>query len=397
MRVLGQEPTARATLLAPRADQQPSSPWSKPFSIHIPGGQPPPHVVTQHDLLDEATSEDRVPEVALFDPPRIERNHRVEQRLRATLASRISQEVLTPTVIPSSRPIEPLENPPGWASTEQSLRCSLDRCDHLLRRGAVHSARQEVLTSLRQLFRGIDLHRRTWESEPVFQQGWTALKESEDFERTAITEPTSVHRIVQSHQTAILQETRLDLISPAIASQHYRAYARDAFLTAVDRHPWGADLLYALGKTYEKEAQQQPERQVSLLQHATVCFQAAHMVDPKRHHIANQLGFTLLQLDRVGEALVALHAAIASQASVNAFQNLAEAYRRTGQVTQMQDALAMASSLAANEIHYSPDRPEITEITPEEFARISPPPSAYELHQAPSKITSRSLLPQSMR
>jgi hypothetical protein len=63
----------------------------------------------------------------------------------------------------------------------------------------------------------------------------------------------------------------------------------------------------------------------------------------------------------------------------------------------MQLALQQATALAAQETRFSPDRPEITEISPEEFARISPPSTAYELHQTPSKISSRSMFPSNTR
>ncbi len=403
----GQTIDSPATLSIPAPDQQPASPWSKPFRVSIPKGQPPRHEMTQHDSLDEPFVENRMSGVAPSDEALSQGSLSTQQPagsrtaserpVRAILASKISQEVMTPAIVSSSRSLQPIESPPGWAAVETSLRSSLDRCDHLLRRGAVQSSRQESLSAIRQLLRALDLHKRAWESEPAFQQGLVALKESEDFERSQITELTSVHRLVQSHQTTILQETILDSISPAIAAQHYRAFARDAFLTAADGHPWGADLFYALGKTYEKECQQQPDRQLTLLQHATVCFQTAYAIDPRRAHIANQLGFNLLQLDKVDDAMVALSAAIATQPSANAYRNLAEGYRRIGRHGEMQLALQQASALAAQETRYSPERPEITEISPEDFARISPPSTAYELNPAPSKVSSRSMFPSQTR
>ncbi len=403
----GQTIDSPATLTIPAPDQQPASPWSKPFRISIPKGQPPRHEMTQHDSLDEPIVGDRMSGVAPSDEALSQQSLSTQQTpgsrtawerpVRATLASQISKELLTPSLVSSSRAVQPIETPPGWASVETTLRSSLDRCDHLLRRGAVHSSRQEAVGAIRHLLRSLDLHKRAWESEPAFQQGLIALKESEDFERSQITELTSVHQLVQNHKTTILQETSLDSISPAIAAQHYRAFARDAFLTAADGHPWGADLFYALGKTYEKESQQQPDRHLTLLQHGLVCFQTAYAIEPRRSHIANQLGFNLLQLDKVNDAMVALNAAIATQPSANAYRNLAEAYRRTGQQAEMQLALQQASALAAQETRFSPDRPEITEISPEDFARISPPSTAYELHQNPSKVSSRSMFPSNTR
>lgn len=387
----GQIPHGSSSPQVPTPDQQPASPWSKPFRISLPIQQTPRHEMTQLDSLDEASSEDRVPGSTSSDLAPSKR------RVQAILAARVSTDVLTPSDSSSGRSVQPLENPPGWMSVETYLRSSLDRCDHLLRRGAVHSSRQEAIGGLRHLFRTLDLHKRGWDSEPKLQQGLTALKESEDFERSQLTEPTWVYRLVQSHQTTILKEEELNSISPAIATQHYRAFARQVLFTASDGHPWAADLYYALGKTYEKEAQQQPERQYALLQNATICFQVAHAIDPSRSHIANQLGFNLLQMDKLGEAIVALNTAIASQPTSNAYLNLAEAYRRVGHSGEMQLALQQASNLKVQETRYSPENPEITEISPEDFAKISPPATGYEKPQVPSKVASRPGLPTSMR
>lgn len=366
----------------PALDVQPSSPWSRHFPVPRPA-QPQRHEETQLDSWSGSDSRDRVPEVASS------RELGGTKQVRAHLASHVSREILTPAIVASRRDVRPVETPPGWASVREEIQASLNRCDHLLRRGAVHSSRQEAIVSLRQLCRALDLHRQRWESEPTCQQALIALRESEDFERTIMTESTSVHRLVQSHQTPVLREMNLNAVAPAVAAQHYRAYARDALITAADGHPWAADLYYALGKTYEKEAMQDHARRSTLMQHATICYQAAHAVDPRRHHIANQLGFNLLQLDRVAEAAVALQASVAVQPNANAYRNLAEVYRRTGQAADMQLALHQATAMSANEVHYSQDNPEITEISPEEFARISPPNAMYHLHQTPSEVAAR--------
>jgi len=412
-----QESGGRAVLMAPAPDEQPSSPWSKPFTVSVPPAQPPRHEETQLDSWGEPGSKDRVPEVASApipgsDAPRSDapgsdapgsatagsaKRARSDKRVRATLASRISEDVLTPAILPSRKEVQPVDTPTGWRSVEASLRSSLDRCDHLLRRGAVHSSRQEAVASLKLLFRTLDLHRQRWESELAGQQALTALKEAEDFERSSMTEPTSVQWLVQSHQTPVLRETNLESISPAIAAQHYRSYARDALITAADQHPWAADLFYALGRTYEKEAQHDVARQLTLLQHATVCFQSAFAVDARRPHISNQLGFNLLQLDRVDEANAALQASIAAKPTVNAYHNLVEVYRRTGRIDEMHWASKEAAALSVGETHYSPAQPEITEISPEEFARISPPPASLQLYQTPSEVSSRPLLPRKVR
>lgn len=380
----------RAILLAPEAVEQPSSPWSKPFRVAIPSSQPHRLEVTQFDSSSSSELGGREPEVAGTEarPPRT---------VQATLASQVSRDVLSSPILSSPREVQPLEKPPGWASVEKTLRSGLERCDHLLRRGAIHSARQEALTAVRHLVRVLDLHRQRWDSEPICQQALSALREAEDFERSSLTETTSVHRIVRSHETPVLQEVDLDSLSPSVAAQHYRAYARDALVTAADGHPWAAELYYALGKTYERESELDLARQMTLLQHATVCYQAAHALDTRQHHIASQLGFNLLQLDRVDEAMRALESSLMAKPSANAYRNLAEALRRKGDLTAMRLAAQQAAALEAREPQYSPERPEITEISPAEFARISPPPALPEGSSAPKSASARSLAPTTMR
>ncbi len=387
----GQSREPRGSISIPEPDQQPASPWSKPFRVSVPATSPQRHVQTQNDSWDAPIARDRVPEGVEAVTTSSAR------RIQATLASRVSQDVLTPTLLPSSEAVPSVEPPVGWRATEAEIRSGLERCDHLLRRGAVHSARQDVLAALRQLTRALDSHRGRWESEPALQQALTALKEAEDFERTSLTESTSVQRVVRQHQTPILQERSLDAVSPSIAAQYYRMYARDALALTADNHPWAADLYYALGKTYERESQQDGARQLTLLQHATVCFQAAHAIAPNRHHIANQLGFNLLQLDRVDEAMIALEQSIAIRPTTNAYRNLAEAYRRQGDTEQMRQAAEHANLLATREPNYSAEKPEITEISPEEFARISPPPVAGDAPKATQEASTRSVFPRIMR
>lgn len=363
-----------STIAAPAPDEQPASPWSRPFRVSIPASQPPRHVETQtqKDSSSAPTTVNHVSEVVGL--PEYPGN----RGPKAQLASQISREVLHPKLAPSSQGIEAIEPPMGWSSIETSLRASVEKCDHLLRRGAVHSARQETLSGLRLLVRNLDLHHKQFLSEPMLQQGLTALREAEDFERYSITELASVQRTVRQHQTPVLQERSLEDVSPAVAAQHYRAYARDALATAADEHPWGADLIYALGKTYERESQLEPDRQLVLLQHANACFQAAHEVAPTRHRIANQLGYNMLQLGRNDQAIDVLERSIAQQPSASAWRNLAEAYRRRGDHTAMQDALREADLLATAEPVYTPERPQITELAPEDFAKISPPPASTE-------------------
>ena len=292
---------------------------------------------------------------------------------RLALAQRISQETLSSRDQIGMSP-EPIEPPVGWSSIEVELRRCLENCDQLLRRNAVFSARDEAMQGLRTLVRAVDTHRKQWTCEKALQQAMVAMKECTDFEESVLLDAKQLRLIINNHTTPVLKDKDIAVMSPTVAGQHYRAFAKQSFLIATDGHPWGADLLYALGKTYEREAEQDVPRGIMLRNQATVCFQAASMLGPTRSHIANQLGFNLLQLDRIDEAYQALKSSLESQPSANAWRNLAEVYRRRGAVESVNYALAQAESLSAGESPAGPRTPEIMEVSPEEFARYSPPP-----------------------
>ena len=292
---------------------------------------------------------------------------------RFALAQQISEETLTSQDQVGMSP-EPIEPPVGWSSIEVELRRCLENCDQLLRRNAVFSARDEAMQGLRTLVRAVDTHRRQWTCEKALQQAMVAMKECADFEDSVLLDAKQLRLIINNHATPVLKEKDIAVMSPTVAGQHYRAFARQSFLIATDGHPWGADLLYALGKTYEREAEQDVPRGIMLRNQATVCFQTASTLGPARSHISNQLGFNLLQLDRIDEAYQALKSSLESQPSVNAWRNLAEVYRRRGAVESVNYALAQADSLSAGESAAGPRTPEIMEVSPEEFARYSPPP-----------------------
>jgi hypothetical protein len=86
---------------------------------------------------------------------------------RMLVAQRLSHELLSQNQSPPARAPQALENPAGWQSIEQELRTNLEKCDQLLRRGAVHSARSEVISGLRRLFRSMDAFRGSFTSEPA--------------------------------------------------------------------------------------------------------------------------------------------------------------------------------------------------------------------------------------
>lgn len=287
------------------------------------------------------------------------------------LAHRVSHEILSSETAPSFRSPVALERPAGWQSVESELRSHLEQCDRLLRRGAVHSARAEVVSGLRRLFRTMDAYRGEFFSEPSFDLFLTAFREETDFH--AHRSIRSIETLVDTHSTPALKRRPLANVSPEIASQHYRVFARDQLLVAADGHPWVADLLYAYGKTLEKEAESDLDASLRLRAQAVICYQAAVKIKPSQSDASNQLGYALIHLDRLQEAYEALHVSIQSNPSSKAWSNLAEVFRRYGESDKAEYAVRQALTLQPTTSQsFSEENPEITPLDPSTFAKYSP-------------------------
>ncbi len=298
--------------------------------------------------------------------------HSVPEMNRIALAQRVSHERLSDPAAAQSQAPEILESLPGWQSIERELKQRLERCDSLLKRGAVLSAREEASQGLLRLYRTMDLHRGHIFSESAFEIAMTAIREEADFQK--ILGGSGVQAIVDNHVTDVLKNRPLESTSPEMAAMHYRWYARYQLIAASDGHPWAADLLYAYGRTLEKDAELNPARAVMFRNQAVVLYQAATQTKPTHSEAANQLGFALIHLDRIDDAYTALAASIQTKPNANAWNNLAELFRQRGAVADAEYASKQAAALVAGNPQFSPENPEITEVDPALFAKYSPMP-----------------------
>jgi tetratricopeptide (TPR) repeat protein len=293
--------------------------------------------------------------------------------LRASLAQRVSYELLSSPPYPASRAPESLEVPTGWGAIEQELKGHLERCDALLKRNAIMSARSEATSGLRRLCNAMDAHRRVLLSGPALEKAFIALREDADFQNLVGGGTfDSISSLVGSHTTEALKGRLLEGVSSEIASQHYRTYARYQFVVAADGHRWAAELLYAYGKTLEKEAELEPEKSFRLRSQSVACYQAAIQISPSQSEAASQLGYVLINLDRMDEAQRALMVSLQHRPTASAWNNMAELHRRLGAHADAQYAIQQASAIAQIRPSYTAEKPEITEVDAATFAKYSP-------------------------
>lgn len=220
----------------------------------------------------------------------------------------------------------------AWQELRPQLLTKLQSCDGLLRKNSVHSARDEIRSGLTLLARKLDQLSGPGSVQP---QRKTAIRRS------------------MPHESALQHALReIDECTYAPVSEIPDALQTfsDLVPQASSNHPWAADLLYALGKTYERELEYSPRQQDVLRQQSLACYQAALRIAPSRGYIANQLGYNYLHIGSLDEAAKALQQALEAGPTAYSWRNLAELYRRRGAVREALLADEQAEFLVAESL-----------------------------------------------
>ena len=265
-----------------------------------------------------------------------------------------------------------LESPQGWQAISQRLINHVSRCESLLRRGAFCSAREEGESACLLLIRHIDLIDNLYRCEPAWRAANQSLREAEDFLAVQrMSDSDGLRRLIDSHHTPVLKGKNLSEMSPLTAAQHYRVYAEMQLIEATQGHPWASELLYAVGRTYQAEADATPAQVDVLRMRAIAFYRASRTTLPSNAVACNQLGYLLLQMDRNEEAREVLAAAVTLKSDPAFLSNFAEASRRLGD-TQSVSWAAQSVAAIRSRTPVQPPVPPFIEVTPEEFVAISP-------------------------
>lgn len=219
----------------------------------------------------------------------------------------------------------------AWQELRPELLSKLQSCDSLLRKNSVHSARDEIRNGLTLLARKLDQL-----SGPA----------GEPTPRRSSIRRSMPHESALQHALREIDECNYS--TPDQITQSLQTFS-DLVPQAILNHPWAADLLYALGKTYERELEFAPKQQEVLREQSLGAYQAAVKIAPSRGYIANQLGYNFLHVGSLDEAAKALRQAIDAGPTPYAWRNLAELYRRRGLVREAQLADEQAEFLLSGE------------------------------------------------
>ena len=295
---------------------------------------------------------------------------------RAALASLVSSQIILgrPANNDSGRSVESIDNPPGWQAIGEELSGRLENCEALINRKAYFSAREDAEAAMLYLMRVLDLMSNSYRSEPTWYAASKAMSEAEDFStaQRLTSDSDFLRRVILSHETPVLKDVDAATLAPLAAAQHYRQYAEEKLIEAAQGHPWASEVAYALGRSYQAQADlAEVGSQQNLRWRAITLYRGARGIAPTNALATNQLGFVLLQMDRPADAREALVASINACPSLTAYENLVEASRRAGDAGTANWAMQQAQSFRYT-LPVASDAPAFVELDPRTFAALSP-------------------------
>jgi len=195
-------------------------------------------------------------------------------------------------------------------------------------RGAVYSAKAELVDALKLVAMAQDADLGSSQHTEALIAGLTALREADDF-AARDGQPDvriDVARLVATHSTPALKYSANPSMSPIEALQAYYAFARQQLAVAGGQDIGASMALYGLARLQVAQM-----GQLGMNGPKAITFhQAALAVDANNYLAANELGVLLAGYGQLREAETALKHSIAISSQPESWRNLAEVYRRQG-------------------------------------------------------------------
>ncbi|TWT92778.1 hypothetical protein [Stieleria varia] len=292
--------------------------------------------------------------------------------------------------LPAATPMQPAdvtartkqpEPKSQWLQSVTPSTCrklALERLDDASREYSVKawmSAETSAWQSLSYAAQAIDVAQRQL-AAPVdsksaseqLSEAKTAIREARDFGLHSETlDEDGISRLIRSHATSILHEVPLDGMTPSEAADRYLDHARQLLGRMASYHVSTAatlDLLAAI-ELGRDEADRMPAVTALCLR------RAAFQGQPGNGSLAKRLGQQLADMGLDKEAMWTLEHAMNIQPAADTAQALATVMSRSGD----REAAMQLTAQLRNDLSppsESPRVPDIIQLTPEQFASVSP-------------------------
>jgi hypothetical protein len=296
----------------------------------------------------------------------------------ARTTSNEEQEKLSPqSVLKRSAPKEKPEAPRplpqrndrargDFAAVEKRARQVIDQAFKLADRGAIYSARSDLLSALEVLCDARDSINGNRVCTKALGEALIAMEEAADFLPRGETR-SSLKSVVDGHKTTVLKKAKLDEVSNILAMHRYNTFAQQKLIEAGGGSPAASEALCGLGKIARQLPASDASSRRNVLSSALVFQLSAIEVWNENYHAANESGVLYALLGRPNEAKQILVEVAETTNWPTAWANLARVHEQLKEFD-----LAEA---ATNEMRFAQKaNPHLatSKIGPSEFRWVSP-------------------------
>jgi hypothetical protein len=243
----------------------------------------------------------------------------------------------------------------------------LSRAFDLAQRGASYSANIEFREVLSLCALELDTRQGVTSHRDAMRQGMVALDEADEITGQNIdwSDAADVRVATAGHTTPVLHG-KVPAGADAIqVVQLYYSYAEERFAYACEGLPGASLAYYGLARTFVQPG----TRYVHSAGKAAMLQRVALRVAPQNVLAGNELGVLLAQHGHLNEAEALFKQCVATDASPEAWQNLAAVYARKGDAEASRIAMAEGSKLAASQKAVPP----MIENSASEIATVASP------------------------
>jgi|GEM_PF-5884856 len=170
----------------------------------------------------------------------------------------------------------------------------LNSAENLLRRGAIWSARNHCLEAMQLLASSQDGKSQDNIQTTKLSLGLQCLREAEDF-ASGIGGATSLHRIIESHETPVLKKNAKSVVSELSAHQAYLHFSKTCFQASLGENAvasLGSRATYLYGRAILKAKDAQEWHALAV---SETLYGIAITLDPNNASAHRELGILLLE------------------------------------------------------------------------------------------------------
>jgi tetratricopeptide (TPR) repeat protein len=270
---------------------------------------------------------------------------------------------------------------------ETQARQLIEQAFRLADRGAIYSARSDLMTALQRLCDAQDTIHGNRRSTKAFQAALIAMEEAGDFVITGEVRK-DLQRVIEGHQTQVLKDATLDRITHILAMQQYYSFAQEQLIEAANGSRAASEALCGLGKVARRLPTTDSASPRNALVKALVYQQSAIAIDENNFHAKNELGVLYAQLNRPRDAVQFLHEVALATNWPTAWANLARVHTQLNEHDLAERALT-ESRLASKANIVSKGPVEFAWVSPEEFIAEADQAAPRSLATRPQSATRR--------